>query len=77
VKSTHLKGLIHGALALVAVVEAFNSTTRVRKVLNGAAAGWHTHATIFHFFYEKEMPTWEEGTHGIDEEDYEEEFWDT
>jgi hypothetical protein len=53
----NLKGLIHAALAAVAVYEAANSTTRARKILNGAAAGWHLHATVYHLVYEKEELT--------------------
>ena len=76
-KNTTIKGLVHAGLAIGALIEAMTTTSRARRLLSGAAAGWHTHATIFHFFYEQEEPTWEEGTHGIDEEDYEEEYWDT
>jgi hypothetical protein len=71
-KATTLKGLIHAALALGAVVEAMTTNSKFRRVLSGAAAGYHAHAALYHFMFEKEEPTWEEGTNGFDTEDYEE-----
>ena len=75
-KNTHLKGLVHGALALGALVEALTTKSRARRLLSGAACGYHVHATMYHLMYEQEE------THGTDqtqgwEEDYEEEYWDT
>jgi hypothetical protein len=59
VKDTTLKGLVHLGLAALATYEAARSTTRARKVLNGAAAGWHLHATVYHLLYEpKENKSW-------------------
>lgn len=40
-------------------------------MLSGAAAGYHAHATMYHFLYEEEPATWEEGTIGFDTENYE------
>jgi len=48
-----LKGLIHAGLALVAVGELYTATSRTRKVLLGAMAGFHAHATLYHFVYER------------------------
>ena len=76
-KNTTIKGLVHAGLALGALVEAMTTTSKFRRLLSGAAAGYHMHATMYHFLYEEAEPTWEEGTHGFDEEDYEEEYWDT
>jgi hypothetical protein len=78
-KSTHLKGTIHAALAIGAFVEAMTTESRARRLLNGAAAGWHLHGAVYHFFYEKDdtMPTWKEVVHGYDEEADEEDFWET
>ena len=76
-KNTTIKGLVHAGLALGAIIEALTTTSKFRRLLSGAAAGYHTHATMYHFLYEEAEPTWEEGTHGFDEEDYEEEYWDT
>ena len=108
-KNTTIKGLVHAGLTIGALIEALTTTSKFRKLLSGAAAGYHTHATMYHLLYEKEpeqgpkckcgywaalelLPdnvgefhyycrgcdSWYEGgTHGIDEEDYEEEFWDT
>ena len=76
-KNTTIKGLVHAGLALGAIIEALTTTSKFRKLLSGAAAGYHMHATMYHFLYEEAEPTWEEGTHGFDEEDYEEEYWDT
>ena len=49
-----LKGLIHAALFGLAVYEAVTCETKTRKVVNGAAAGWHLHATIYHLIYEED-----------------------
>ena len=76
-KNTTIKGLVHAGLALGAIIEALTTTSKFRRLLSGAAAGYHMHATMYHFLYEEAEPTWEEGTHGFDEEDYEEEYWDT
>ena len=51
-QASTLKGLIHAALFGLAVYEAITSETKARKLVNGAAAGWHAHAVVFHFFYE-------------------------
>ena len=51
-KPTTLKGLVHLGLAVLASYEAAHSTTRVRRLINGAAAGWHLHATVYHLLYE-------------------------
>jgi RsiW-degrading membrane proteinase PrsW (M82 family) len=54
-RASTLKGLIHAALFGLAVYEAITSETKARKLVNGAAAGWHAHAVVFHFFYEEEQ----------------------
>ena len=76
-KATTVKGIVHAGLTIGALIEALTTTSKFRKLLSGAAAGYHMHATMYHFLYEEPEPTWEEGTHGFDEEDYEEEYWDT
>lgn len=76
-KPKTLKGLVHAGLAIGALIEALTTTSKLRKLLSGAAAGYHTHATMYHFLYEEAEPTWEEGTIGFVEEDYDEEYWDT
>ena len=78
-KNTTIKGLVHAGLAIGALIEALTTTSKFRKLLSGAAAGYHLHATLYHFMWEKDdaMPTWKEVVHGFDEEDYEEEYWDT
>ena len=76
-KNTTIKGLVHAGLTIGALIEALTTTSKFRKLLSGAAAGYHVHATMYHFLYEKETPTWKEAVHGFDEEDYKEEFWDT
>jgi uncharacterized membrane protein YhhN len=48
------KGLAHLALALTAVGELFTATSRTRKILLGSMAGFHLHAVLYHFAYEKE-----------------------
>jgi uncharacterized membrane protein YhhN len=53
-KFTYVKGLIHLGLALTAVGELFTATSRTRKILLGSMAGFHAHATLYHFFYERE-----------------------
>jgi hypothetical protein len=47
--------LIHAALFGLAVYEAITSETKARKIVNGAAAGWHLHGTVYHFFYEEDQ----------------------
>jgi uncharacterized membrane protein YhhN len=54
-KFTYVKGLIHLGLALTAVGELFTATSRTRKILLGSMAGFHAHATLYHFFYEREV----------------------
>lgn len=51
-KERKMKGIVHVALALLAVAEVFTACTKTRKLLLGSAAGWHSHAAIYHFFYE-------------------------
>jgi hypothetical protein len=53
-KPKTLKGLVHAGLALGAIVEALTTDSKIRKLLSGAAAGYHTHATLYHFLYEEE-----------------------
>jgi hypothetical protein len=52
IKPPTLKGTIHFLLAALAVYEAVQSTTHARRFVNGLAAGWHAHATIYHWVYE-------------------------
>ena len=49
-----LKGLVHLALAALAVYEARTSTTNARRIVNGAACGWHIYAAYDHFFIEED-----------------------
>lgn len=51
-KEKHLKALIHLALVVASVLELTDSRSRSRKLLTGACAGWHAHATLYHLFYE-------------------------
>jgi hypothetical protein len=53
-KEKYLKGAVHGFLALVAATEVPYATTRLRKLLLGAAIGWHLHATFYHLALEKD-----------------------
>jgi hypothetical protein len=53
-KETTLKGLVHLGLTIAGLVELRNSSTPARKLLVGALVGWHAHATLFHFLYEKD-----------------------
>jgi hypothetical protein len=53
-KEKHLKGLVHGLLALAGIVEVFDAKTRTRKFLTGCMIGWHAHATFYHFVLEDE-----------------------
>lgn len=54
-RETTLKGLVHAALCALAVYEAVTCETKARKVINGAAAGWHLHSTLYHLLYEEEQ----------------------
>ena len=51
-RESHVKGLIHAAMSLLAVVEAVHSQTAARRVLNGVSAVYHSVCTIYHFKYE-------------------------
>jgi uncharacterized membrane protein YhhN len=53
-KFTYVKGLIHLGLALTAVGELFTATSRTRKILLGSMAGFHLHATLYHFCFEED-----------------------
>lgn len=53
-KSTTVKALVHAGLALGALVEAYTTESRFRRLLSGAAAGYHAHATLYHLLYEQE-----------------------
>ena len=50
-----MKGWVHLALAVLAVYEAKTSTTNARKIVNGAACGWHAYSAYDHFFIEKDV----------------------
>jgi hypothetical protein len=70
VVNTKVKGLVHAGLALGAVIEAFTTKSKVRRILSGIAAGYHAHATMYHMLFEKETHGKEvKQTHGI--RDYE------
>jgi hypothetical protein len=49
----HLKGAVHLALAVAPILEIKNSSSKLRNVLLGLAAGWHLNAAFYHFFIEK------------------------
>lgn len=49
-----MKGIVHAALAVFTLLEVLTATTRARKLLLGAATGWHSHAAFYHFVLEKE-----------------------
>jgi hypothetical protein len=49
-----MKGWVHLALATLAVYEAQTSTTNARRIVNGAATGWHLYSAYDHFFIEEE-----------------------
>jgi hypothetical protein len=51
-----MKAAVHGALALVGLIEAFDSRSRTRKILTGCMAGFHIHATFYHLFIEEDGP---------------------
>jgi uncharacterized membrane protein YhhN len=48
-----VKGLVHLGLALTAAGELFTATSRTRKILLASMAGFHLHAVLYHFVYEK------------------------
>ena len=48
------KGWAHLALAALAGYEAAQSTTKGRKFLNAVTAGYHAHAALYHFAFERE-----------------------
>jgi hypothetical protein len=48
-----LKGVVHLALAAAPILEIKQSSTKLRNVLLGLAAGWHLNAAFYHFFIEK------------------------
>ena len=62
-KEKYIKGLVHGFLALLAFSEVAVTKGRLRKMLVGAAAGWHSHSCFYHFILEKdkskEQQEWE------------------
>jgi hypothetical protein len=51
-KESSVKALIHAAMAGLALVEAADSKTAARRVLNGVSAVYHGLAVIYHFRYE-------------------------
>lgn len=51
--SPALKTAVHGALALVAIVEYTHADTGLRKFLLGLAAGWHLQSTLYHALFEE------------------------
>ena len=53
-KEKLMKGGVHLVLAGLAVWEMLGAATRPRKFFLGTAAGWHLHATFYHFVLEKE-----------------------
>jgi hypothetical protein len=53
-RESHVKGLIHAAMSLLAVVEAAHSQTAARRVLNGMSAIYHATCTVYHLRYEDE-----------------------
>jgi hypothetical protein len=54
--SPNNKGWFHAALMVASVAEMFVSCTKTRKTLLGLCAGYHLHASIYHFVHEKEEP---------------------
>jgi predicted kinase len=50
--SSTFKGLFHGALAVLAAFEAYDSQRKDRAILLGAAAGYHFQCAVYHFFLE-------------------------
>jgi hypothetical protein len=52
----HLKGAVHLALAAAPLLEIKHSSSKLRNVLLGLAAGWHLNAAFYHFFIEKGTP---------------------
>jgi len=53
-KEKHLKGLVHGFLAVLGIIELLNCNTRIRRFVLGTAVGWHAHATFYHLVLEKQ-----------------------
>jgi hypothetical protein len=51
-RASTLKGFIHAALAIAALLEYKASKTKLRTLLLGAAAGWHSQATVFHWCFD-------------------------
>jgi hypothetical protein len=54
IREAHVKGLIHAAMAGLAIVEAVHSQTTARRVLNGVSAIYHAACVVYHFRYEDE-----------------------
>jgi hypothetical protein len=52
-EARHLKGVVHLLLAAAPLLELKQSSTKLRNVLCGLAAGWHLNAAFYHFFIEK------------------------
>lgn len=48
IDSGYLGAGVHGALVVLAVVEAVGFKSRWAKLLAGACAGWHAYATVYH-----------------------------
>jgi hypothetical protein len=55
IREKKLKAIVHGALAVLAIAEAFTCKSKTRKMLIGCCAGWHAHSFIYHTFYEKRL----------------------
>ena len=56
-RESSVKGLIHAAMSLLAVVEAVHSQTAARRVLNGVCAAYHAACVVYHVRYEdKTLP---------------------
>ena len=54
IREKNMKGIVHLALAALAVYEAQTSTTNARRIVNGAATGWHLYSAYDHFFIEED-----------------------
>lgn len=53
-KVKNVKALVHLGLAIAPLLEIKHSSSKLRNVLLGLAAGWHLNAVYYHLFIEKE-----------------------
>ena len=55
IRESTIKGLVHTAMAGLALVEAADTKIAGRRVLNGLSAVYHALCAVYHFRYEDEI----------------------